>query len=115
MPELHQKKNITDVYGNHLPVEGYSRAPLWSADLRYTTPFLLLDKPAQYRLNWRGQYAPKILVPNDRFYIGRRYSVRGLMVSSCFPEITGEYVQQEISLNAPILIPVFIWQSIRAG
>ncbi|MDD9834391.1 hemolysin activator protein, partial [Escherichia coli] len=39
------EENITDVYGNHLPVEGYSRAPLWSADLRYTTPFLLLDKP----------------------------------------------------------------------
>ncbi|MCW1284968.1 ShlB/FhaC/HecB family hemolysin secretion/activation protein, partial [Acinetobacter baumannii] len=96
------EENITDVYGNHLPVEGYSRAPLWSADLRYITPFLLLDKPAQYRLNWRGQYAPKILVPNDRFYIGGRYSVRGFDGELMLSGDNGQYLQQEISLNAPI-------------
>ncbi|WP_141100091.1 ShlB/FhaC/HecB family hemolysin secretion/activation protein, partial [Acinetobacter baumannii] len=71
-------------------------------DLRYTTPFLLLDKPAQYRLNWRGQYAPKILVPNDRFYIGGRYSVRGFDGELMLSGDNGQYVQQEISLNAPI-------------
>lgn len=68
--------------------------------LYHTIP--LLDKPAQYRLNWRGQYAPKILVPNDRFYIGGRYSVRGFDGELMLSGDNGQYVQQEISLNAPI-------------
>ncbi|PTV55652.1 ShlB/FhaC/HecB family hemolysin secretion/activation protein, partial [Acinetobacter seifertii] len=96
------EENITDNNGNHLPVEGYSRAPLLSADLRFSTPFLLLEKPAQYRFNWRGQYAPKILVPNDRFYIGGRYSVRGFDGELMLSGDNGQYLQQEISLNAPI-------------
>ncbi|AHB91292.1 hemolysin activation/secretion protein [Acinetobacter baumannii ZW85-1] len=96
------EEKIIDVNGNHLPVEGYSRAPLLSADLRFSTPFLLLEKPAQYRLNWRGQYAPKILVPNDRFYIGGRYSVRGFDGELMLSGDNGQYLQQEISLNAPI-------------
>jgi len=97
------EENIIDNNkGNYLPVEGYSRAPLLSADLRFSTPFLLLEKPAQYRLNWRGQYAPKILVPNDRFYIGGRYSVRGFDGELMLSGDNGQYVQQEISLNAPI-------------
>ncbi|MFH4155747.1 ShlB/FhaC/HecB family hemolysin secretion/activation protein, partial [Acinetobacter baumannii] len=33
------EEKIIDVNGNHLPVEGYSRAPLLSADLRFSTPF----------------------------------------------------------------------------
>ena len=96
------EENITNIEGKHLPVEGYSRAPLLSADLRFSTPFLLLEKPAQYRFNWRGQYAPKILVPNDRFYIGGRYSVRGFDGELMLSGDNGQYVQQEISLNAPI-------------
>lgn len=96
------EENITDNNGNHLPVEGYSRAPLLSADLRFSAPFLLLEKPAQYRLNWRGQYAPKILVPNDRFYIGGRYSVRGFDGELMLSGDNGQYLQQEISLNAPL-------------
>lgn len=96
------EENITDINGKHLAVEGYSRAPLWSADLRFTMPFLLLETPAQYRLNWRGQYAPKILVPNDRFYIGGRYSVRGFDGELMLSGDNGQYLQQEISLNTPV-------------
>lgn len=99
---LAPEEQIEDIYNNKLPAEGYSRAPLWSADLRFNLPFLLLDHAAQYRLNWRGQYAPKILVPNDRFYIGGRYSVRGFEGDLMLSGDNGQYLQQEISLNTAL-------------
>lgn len=85
-----------------LPAEGYARAPLWSADLRYSQPFTILNHPVQYRLNWRGQFAPKILVPQDRFYIGGRYSVRGFDGDVMLSGDNGHYLQQEFSWNSPI-------------
>ena len=63
---------------------------------------MLLDTPAQYRLNWRGQYAPRVLVPNDRFYIGGRYSVRGFDGELMLSGDNGQYLQQEISVNTQI-------------
>lgn len=99
---LAPEEQIEDIYNNRLPAEGYSRAPLWTADLRLNLPFLILDHPAQYRINWRGQYAPKILVPNDRFYIGGRYSVRGFEGDLMLTGDNGQYLQQEISLNTAL-------------
>ncbi|MEN8418235.1 ShlB/FhaC/HecB family hemolysin secretion/activation protein [Acinetobacter radioresistens] len=96
------EEQIRDVNGNSLPSEGYARAPLWSADLRFNQPFLFLQHPAQYRLNWRGQYAPKILVAPDRFNIGGRYSVRGFDGEIMLSGDNGHYLQQEISLNSTI-------------
>ncbi|WP_312971124.1 ShlB/FhaC/HecB family hemolysin secretion/activation protein [Acinetobacter gerneri] len=86
----------------HLPVEGYARAPLWTADIRYNQPFTIYDHPIQYRLNWRGQYAPKILVGPDRFFIGGRYSVRGFDGEISLSGDNGHYLQQEFSWNSPI-------------
>jgi len=85
-----------------LPAEGYARAPIWSADIRYSQPFTILNQPVQYRLNWRGQFAPKILVPQDRFYIGGRYSVRGFDGDVMLSGDNGHYLQQEFSWNSPI-------------
>lgn len=93
------EENIVDIYGNPLPVEGYARAPLWSADIRYTQPFNISNQAIQYRLNWHGQYAPKILVPQDRFYIGSRYSVRGFDGELMLSGDNGHYLQQELSSN----------------
>ncbi|WP_180171824.1 ShlB/FhaC/HecB family hemolysin secretion/activation protein [Acinetobacter sp. YH12023] len=95
------EEKITDIYGNPLPVEGYSRAPLWSADLRINYPFVLLNQAAQYRINWKGQYAPKVLVPQDRFYIGGRYSVRGFDGEIMLSGDNGHFLQQEINVNLP--------------
>lgn len=96
------EERIVDILGRPLPVEGYARAPLWSADLRYSKPFTILNHPVQYRLNWRGQFAPKILVPQDRFYIGGRYSVRGFDGDVMLSGDNGHYLQQEFSWNSPI-------------
>lgn len=95
------EEEITDILGNPLPVEGYSRAPLWSADLRINYPFALLNQSAQYRINWKGQYAPKVLVPQDRFYIGGRYSVRGFDGEIMLSGDNGHFLQQEINVNLP--------------
>ncbi|WP_445116766.1 ShlB/FhaC/HecB family hemolysin secretion/activation protein [Acinetobacter sp. WZC-1] len=96
------EERIRDIYGNPLPVEGYARAPLWTADIRYTQPFTISDHPVQYRLNWRGQYAPKILTPQDRFFIGGRYSVRGFNGELMLSGDNGHYLQQEFSWNIPL-------------
>ena len=96
------EEQIKDANQNPLPSEGYARAPIWNADLRYTQPFSILEQPVQYRLSWRGQYAPKILVPQDRFYIGGRYSVRGFDGELMLSGDNGHYLQQEISFNSPL-------------
>ncbi|QER39657.1 ShlB/FhaC/HecB family hemolysin secretion/activation protein [Acinetobacter suaedae] len=96
------EEQIRDINGNLRPSEGYARAPLWSADLRLNYPFQILDYPVQYRLSWKGQYAPKILVPQDRFYIGGRYSVRGFDGDIMLSGDNGHYLQQEMSFNSSI-------------
>ena len=102
------EEEITDIFGNPLPVEGYSRAPLWSADLRINYPFNLFDQAAQYRINWKGQYAPKVLVPQDRFYIGGRYSVRGFDGEIMLSGDNGHFLQQEININTPLNSQVYL-------
>lgn len=103
---LHAKaapeEQIYDIYGNLLPSEGYARAPLWSADVRLSYPFQILNHPVQYRLNWKGQLAPKILVPQDRFYIGGRYSVRGFDENILLSGDRGHSLQQEFVMNSPL-------------
>lgn len=93
------EEQIVDIFGNRLPVEGYARAPIWSADLRYSHPFMVGNNALQYRVNWRGQYAEKILVPQDRFYIGGRYTVRGFDGKISLGGDNGHYLQQEIAVN----------------
>lgn len=101
------EEKIVDIYGRPLPVEGYARAPVWSAEVRYSQPFSILNHAAQYRLNWRGQFAPKILVPQDRFYIGGRYSVRGFDGDVMLSGDNGHYLQQEFSWNSFIPVTQF--------
>ena len=96
------EEEITDVNGNLLPAEGYARAPLWSADIRINYPFAFFNQAAQYRVNWKGQYAPKVLVPQDRFYIGGRYSVRGFDGEIMLSGDNGHFLQQELNVNLPL-------------
>ncbi|MGI4849263.1 MAG: ShlB/FhaC/HecB family hemolysin secretion/activation protein [Janthinobacterium lividum] len=57
--------------------EGTSRPRLFNADARFSTPFLLADQRWRYTAAWRAQWNKTPLVPQDRFLIGGRYSVRG--------------------------------------
>ena len=57
--------------------EGTSRPEIVLANLFFNVPFSVLDKQLCYSLNFRGQLDRTPLVPQDRFAIGNRFTVRG--------------------------------------
>lgn len=57
--------------------EGTSRMVLWTANAHLTTPLQFWGQQWRYSGTWRGQWNKTPLVPQDRFAIGGRYSVRG--------------------------------------
>ncbi|HBJ67926.1 MULTISPECIES: ShlB/FhaC/HecB family hemolysin secretion/activation protein [Alcaligenes] len=57
--------------------EGTSRMKLITADVQLMAPFSLGTQRARYISSWRAQWNRTPLVPQDRFSIGGRYSVRG--------------------------------------
>jgi len=57
--------------------EGTSRPIILTADAQFGLPFRLGPLAMRYGLNWRAQWNRTPLVPQDRFSIGGRYSVRG--------------------------------------
>ena len=57
--------------------DGTSRPAIANADLALALPFKLGGARLQYQANWRAQWSASILIPQDRFAIGGRYTVRG--------------------------------------
>ena len=57
--------------------EGTSRFKLIVGDAQLTVPFRVGQKTFRYTGSWRGQWHRTPLVPQDRFAIGGRYTVRG--------------------------------------
>jgi hemolysin activation/secretion protein len=57
--------------------EGTSRPKIFTADAHLRKPFALGSQQFQYTANWRAQWNDTPLVPQDRFAIGGRYTVRG--------------------------------------
>ncbi len=57
--------------------EGTSRMKLITADIQLMAPFSLRTQRARYISSWRAQWNRTPLVPQDRFSIGGRYTVRG--------------------------------------
>lgn len=57
--------------------EGTSRGRLTTATARATVPFNVGDQRMRYQATWRAQWNQTPLVPQDRFSIGGRYTVRG--------------------------------------
>lgn len=57
--------------------EGTARAQLVSADAQLTLPFQRHGERFRYLASWRAQRSGAPLVPQDRFAIGGRYTVRG--------------------------------------
>jgi hemolysin activation/secretion protein len=54
--------------------EGTSRPRLFTADVSLSVP---ISQTLAYQASWRGQWNRTPLVPQDRFAIGGRYTVRG--------------------------------------
>ena len=57
--------------------DGTSRPRLITADLQFNQPFALAGQRLRYNFTWRAQWNDTPLVPQDRFAIGGRYTVRG--------------------------------------
>lgn len=57
--------------------EGTSRMKVITADVQLMVPFLMGSQRARYIGSWRAQWERTPLVPQDRFSIGGRYTVRG--------------------------------------
>lgn len=66
--------------------EGASRPQVWNADVSLSAPFQVAQQNLRYLGAFRGQWNDTPLVPQDRFSIGGRYTVRGfdgdMMLSS---------------------------------
>jgi hemolysin activation/secretion protein len=57
--------------------EGTSRLKLYTADVSLNAPFQLAGQKLRYTALWRAQWNRTPLVPQDRFAIGGRFTVRG--------------------------------------
>lgn len=57
--------------------EGTSRPKMITADAQLSVPFHLGEQRLRYTGTWRAQWNKTPLIPQDRFAIGGRYTVRG--------------------------------------
>lgn len=57
--------------------DGTSRPTIVNLDAALTLPFKLRTAQLQYQASLRGQFTHALLIPQDRFAIGGRYTVRG--------------------------------------
>lgn len=78
--------------------EGTSRAQIWTADAQYSQPFQLNEQALRYRVAWRAQWNRTPLVPQDKFAIGGRSSVRGFSGDSVLSAERGWLVRNDIGM-----------------
>lgn len=79
--------------------EGTSRLKLMTADLRLTVPFQVAQQQLRYTGSWRAQWNRTPLVPQDRFAIGGRYTVRGFDGEVSLSGERGWLLRNDIALS----------------
>lgn len=79
--------------------EGTSRPRLITADAQFNQPFAMLGQRLRYTFVWRAQWNDTPLVPQDRFAIGGRYTVRGFDGESLLSAERGWLVRNDLSLG----------------
>ncbi|WP_298979136.1 ShlB/FhaC/HecB family hemolysin secretion/activation protein [uncultured Psychrobacter sp.] len=82
--------------------EAESQPSIWEAQLNLRSPFYISEASYQYNLQWRGQYSPDILIPQDRFSIGGRYTLKGSSEEQSLSGEKGMLLQQEIARILPL-------------
>ncbi|KAB8053543.1 ShlB/FhaC/HecB family hemolysin secretion/activation protein, partial [Janthinobacterium sp. FT14W] len=78
--------------------EGTSRFKLLLADAALSAPFQLAGQPLRYSGSWRMQHNRTPLVPQDRFAIGGRYTVRGYDGESSLSAERGWLLRNELGV-----------------
>ncbi|MGM0516882.1 MAG: ShlB/FhaC/HecB family hemolysin secretion/activation protein [Pseudomonadota bacterium] len=81
--------------------EGTARPRITSLDIRLDAPFTLDDRSLRYRGEIRAQYNHTRLIPQDRFAIGSRHSVRGFGGDLLLSGDRGAYWRNELHLELP--------------
>jgi hemolysin activation/secretion protein len=76
--------------------EGTSRPKISTADARFALPFRIAGQGFAYNASARGQRESTRLIPQDRFSIGGRYTVRGFDGETGLSAERGWFVRNEI-------------------
>jgi len=79
--------------------EGSSRPRLTTADIQFNQPFALGQQKLRYNLVWRAQWNQTPLVPQDRFAIGGRFTVRGFDGESILSAERGWLIRNDLGIN----------------
>ena len=79
--------------------EGTSRPQILSAQTQLTLPFQLGQQKLRYNLMARAQWNQTPLIPQDRFAIGGRYTVRGFDGESSLLAERGYLVRNDLTVN----------------
>jgi hemolysin activation/secretion protein len=81
--------------------EGTARPRLMTVDLSFDTPFKLAGQNFRYSGLWRAQWNRTPIVPQDRFSIGGRYTVRGFDGESVLMAERGWLIRNDFSVSLP--------------
>ena len=85
--------------------EGTSRPQMLLLDVQWVRPFKVGDAALKYTATLRGQWAGTPLVPQDRFALGGRYSVRGFDGENTLAAERGWWWRNEWSLDLGSALP----------
>ena len=78
--------------------EGTSRPIVVSAEGSLVVPFKLGGQSLRYNSNWRAQWNRTPLVPQDRFSVGGRYTVRGFDGESVLMAERGWLIRNDVGV-----------------
>lgn len=79
--------------------EGSSFPRIIKIDANLNAPFALLNKQCSYNVSYKSQKNQTPLIPNDYFYIGGRYSVRGFDGVNTLASERGYTLSNELSIS----------------
>lgn len=79
--------------------EGSSRTSIVNASAQLNVPFSIGSQRLYYSGAWRGQWARTALVPQDRFSVGGRYTVRGFDGENVLLADSGWFIRNEIGMG----------------
>lgn len=78
--------------------EGTSRSQVVTAHAQLQLPFMLSEQRLRYLGEWRAQWNRTPLVPQDRFAIGSRYTVRGFDGENLLSADRGWLIRNDLGL-----------------
>lgn len=79
--------------------EGTSLSNIWLGNAVFNVPFTVNQQRFRYNLTWRGQWTKDVLIPQDRFSIGNRYTVRGFDGEQSLSAERGWFVRNDLGLT----------------